>query len=237
MFPRLGLCITGCGKQVTRPTGPGRRTRPQDRCRCPPHRHPRARCRQPARVREVQGQVLMADAASFDDQQRGRSDLHPLPVAPPVPVEPPPTRRRSRGDGWRTHSACRSAHSAHPDHPGTRSSELMTSTPGAAARFPAKKPFPAPEWPSTTPTWHRSLPSIRREEGVSARGVRGPGSRHETCPPRTSGHRRHLQPEQAADFIGRLVRSGATAIAVERLRRDPRQQEEPMTEHLLPLVT
>jgi xanthine/CO dehydrogenase XdhC/CoxF family maturation factor len=44
-------------------------------------------------------------------------------------------------------------------------------------------------------------------------------------------------PDQEADFIGRLVSSGATAIAVERLRRDPRQQEEPMTEHLLPLVT
>ncbi len=41
----------------------------------------------------------MADAAFFDDQQRGRSNLHPLPVAPPVPVELPPTRRRPSGDG------------------------------------------------------------------------------------------------------------------------------------------
>jgi hypothetical protein len=75
----------------------------------------------------------------------------PMPTSPTSESQVS-TMRPAPGDGWRTHSARSSAYSARPDHPGTRSSELMTSAPGAAARCLAKKLFRAPEWPSAATT-------------------------------------------------------------------------------------
>jgi alkanesulfonate monooxygenase SsuD/methylene tetrahydromethanopterin reductase-like flavin-dependent oxidoreductase (luciferase family) len=43
-------------------------------------------------------------------------------------------------------------------------------------------------------------------------------------------------PEQGADFIGRLVEAGATAVAVELLSQRPQEQLDLITEFLLPLL-
>ena len=43
-------------------------------------------------------------------------------------------------------------------------------------------------------------------------------------------------PEQTADFIGRLVEAGATAVAMELLSQNPLAQLEIISEYLLPLL-
>ena len=177
--------------------------------------------------------------------------------------------------GSRAHSATRSNGSADGDHLVTRSSESMTSAPGAAARCPAKKlsrPRSSPRrrrpdtggfHPSTVRRASRPgigcsrpgsgrvarfLPGLHRPELPSHLRRRrhrrhGPGVHVDQAVDtqrvrrRPLGRRRHRQPRAGADFIGRLVESGATAIAVELLSRDPRQLVDLITEHLLPVVT
>jgi len=94
-----------------------------------------------------------------------------------------------------------------------------------------------PVSPRASPAWVPVTSSPSSTPSSWARGACGPGSRHETCPPTASGPSAPSAAPSGADFIGRLVESGATAIAVELLSRDPRQQVELMTDPLLPVVT
>lgn len=43
-------------------------------------------------------------------------------------------------------------------------------------------------------------------------------------------------PEQGADFIGRLIEAGATAVAIDLLSKNPQAQLEIISERLLPLL-